>query len=137
MKAETAENRRDQGGVWRRAGRVWALAGIAAAVLFAGGMRAQSAPSGGPAVPSECPQSATHLQPPVQASPTPGPIIEITPDSTTSVPPPSGGQAGEQHAPLTKEQAKDLFKSVDEILAFVSKDTDLADPEQQHQAGNF
>ncbi len=30
-----------------------------------------------------------------------------------------------KHAPLTKEQAKELFKSVDEILQFVSADTDL------------
>jgi hypothetical protein len=31
----------------------------------------------------------------------------------------------ESHAPLTKEQAKELFKSVDEILKFVSADTGL------------
>ena len=31
----------------------------------------------------------------------------------------------QQHAPLTKDQAKELFRSVDEILAFVSTDTKL------------
>jgi len=30
-----------------------------------------------------------------------------------------------QHAPLTKDQAKELFKSVDDILSFASKDTGL------------
>jgi hypothetical protein len=34
------------------------------------------------------------------------------------------GQAGDQ-APITKEQAKELFRSVDEILSFVSSDTKL------------
>ena len=33
--------------------------------------------------------------------------------------------ATETHAPMTKEQAKELFRSVDEILNFVSKDTKL------------
>jgi hypothetical protein len=41
------------------------------------------------------------------------------------VSPPSGNQAAQSHAPLTKEQAKELFSSVDDILQFVSKDTDL------------
>lgn len=39
--------------------------------------------------------------------------------------PPSGSQATQPHAPLTKDQAKELFKSVDEILDFASKDTGL------------
>ena len=34
-----------------------------------------------------------------------------------------GGE--EKHAPLTKDQAKELFRSVDEILSFVSTDTKL------------
>ena len=34
-------------------------------------------------------------------------------------------QDEESHGPLTKDQAKELFKSVDEILKFVSADTDL------------
>ena len=36
-----------------------------------------------------------------------------------------GAGATATHAPLTKEQAKELFRSVDEILTFVSKDTKL------------
>jgi len=38
-------------------------------------------------------------------------------------PPASQGEA--EHKPLTKEQAKELFRSVDEILSFVSADTKL------------
>ena len=38
---------------------------------------------------------------------------------------PTGTQGAAAHAPLTKAQAKDLFRSVDEILAFVSTDTKL------------
>jgi hypothetical protein len=45
------------------------------------------------------------------------------------LPPPATGNNSSPdqatHAPLTKEQAKDLFRSVDEILSFVSSDTDL------------
>ena len=37
--------------------------------------------------------------------------------------PPAPDEA--DHAPLTKDQAKELFRSVDEILSFASKDTDL------------
>ena len=42
--------------------------------------------------------------------------------------PPSPDQAQKQEkpqAPMTKEQAKELFRSVDEILSFVSSDTKL------------
>jgi hypothetical protein len=35
------------------------------------------------------------------------------------------GQSDAPHAPITKDQAKELFRSVDEILAFASKDTNL------------
>jgi hypothetical protein len=38
---------------------------------------------------------------------------------------PSSTQAGAAHTPLTKNQAKELFRSVDEILDFASKDTNL------------
>src|ERR1035438_2985333 len=37
--------------------------------------------------------------------------------------PPAQGEG--THPPLTKDQAKELFRSVDEILQFVSKDADL------------
>jgi hypothetical protein len=40
-------------------------------------------------------------------------------------PPPKAGQSDAPHAPLTKAQAKELFRSVDDILSFASKDTDL------------
>jgi hypothetical protein len=46
-----------------------------------------------------------------------------------SVPPaPATGDSAQSeatHPPLTKDQAKELFRSVDEILSFVSSDTDL------------
>ena len=42
-----------------------------------------------------------------------------------SVPPPGAAQSDATHPPLTKEQAKELFRSVDDILSFVSKDTNL------------
>ncbi len=38
---------------------------------------------------------------------------------------PPAGQSEKEHAPLTKDQAKELFRSVDEILTFVSEDTKL------------
>jgi hypothetical protein len=34
-------------------------------------------------------------------------------------------QSDEAHAPLTKDQAKELFRSVDDILSFASTDTGL------------
>lgn len=38
---------------------------------------------------------------------------------------PTAAQGEVEHKPLTKEQAKELFRSVDEILSFVSADTKL------------
>ena len=38
---------------------------------------------------------------------------------------PTASQGEAEHKPLTKEQAKELFRSVDEILSFVSADTKL------------
>jgi hypothetical protein len=49
-------------------------------------------------------------------------------DAQTPVPtgkPPGDGNSGTPHAPLTKQQADELFRSVDEILNFVSSDTRL------------
>src|SRR5258708_13855542 len=45
---------------------------------------------------------------------------QITPPNTGQTPPESAAQA-----PMTKEQAKELFRSVDEILSFASSDTNL------------
>ncbi|MDP9051800.1 MAG: hypothetical protein M3O31_13940 [Acidobacteriota bacterium] len=39
--------------------------------------------------------------------------------------PPQAAKPDAPHAPLTKDQAKELFRSVDEILSFASKDTNL------------
>jgi len=49
-----------------------------------------------------------------QSAPTPG----------AGAPPPAA-QSDATHPPLTKEQAKELFRSVDDILSFVSTDTKL------------
>ncbi len=76
------------------------LAALALAAIFNCQTRAQSAPAPVPGV-----------QQPAQIAP---PGTETPPE-----------KSGAQHAPLTKAQANELFKSVDDILAFVSKDTDL------------
>ena len=43
----------------------------------------------------------------------------------TAPPAAKPSQGDEAHAPLTKDQAKELFRSVDDILSFASKDTNL------------
>jgi hypothetical protein len=55
----------------------------------------------------------------VQSAPPPAPGAPATPIA------PATGQAEAPHPPLTKEQAKELFRSVDDILSFVSTDTKL------------
>jgi hypothetical protein len=55
-------------------------------------------------------------------------ITTILPAQTQTPQPSAAAPAAakaEQHAPLSKDQAKELFGSVDEILSFASKDTDL------------
>jgi len=58
------------------------------------------------------------------------PANASTPAASASVSPVRVGahksaQHDSPHAPLTKDQAKELFRSVDDILSFVSKDTNL------------
>ena len=48
-----------------------------------------------------------------------------TPQPPPIPPTPPAAKNNEAHTPLTKEQAKELFRSVDEILSFVSEDTKL------------
>ena len=48
-----------------------------------------------------------------------------TPQPPPVPPVPPAAKSDEAHTPLTKEQAKELFRSVDEILSFVSEDTKL------------
>ncbi|HXE09665.1 MAG TPA: hypothetical protein VN612_17305 [Acidobacteriaceae bacterium] len=93
--------------------------------LQAASAGAQTAPSAGSRQPppSGVPPSGTY-QPPVQTSPQGPQTITIGPDGKETTPPGST-DAAKEHKPLTKDQAKELFKSVDDILAFVSKDTDL------------
>ena len=91
--------REERCGRWGSKGAA-GLAAIALAIVFACQMRAQSAPS-----------PASGAQQPAQIAP---PGTETPPEKSDA-----------QHAPLTKAQANELFKSVDDILAFVSKDTDL------------
>ena len=74
------------------------LAGVALAAMAGREMRAQSVPpaAGGPPSTASAPSTGKTPQ-----------------------------DADAPHAPLTKEQGKELFRSVDDILAFVSRDTDL------------
>jgi hypothetical protein len=60
----------------------------------------------------------------------PPPAVSAPPPASPSAPQNGTGSAktnqGEaNHPPLTKDQAKELFRSVDDILSFASKDTDL------------
>jgi hypothetical protein len=57
--------------------------------------------------------------PAASAPPAVTPAAPVAPNSSKAAP------ADDPHAPLTKDQAKELFRSVDEILTFASKDTDL------------
>ena len=53
-------------------------------------------------------------------------LCAVTHAQTPSGPPPQTGEnSNKPHAPLTKDQATELFRSVDEILNFVSTDTKL------------
>jgi hypothetical protein len=61
-------------------------------------------------------QRRTAAAPPANAS---APLV------LQDIPAAKSSAQDENHAPLTKEQAKELFRSVDEILAFASADTDL------------
>jgi hypothetical protein len=66
-------------------------------------------------------QARTQAAPPVAAS---APAVStITPAAAPGGVPVAKSEAA--HAPLTKEQAKELFRSVDEILQFASTDTKL------------
>ena len=83
---------------------------------------AQTAPSSGTQPSPNSPQQPGNYQPPVQI--TPSQTITIGPDGK-EMPAPNNSAAQKDRKPLTKDQAKELFKSVDDILQFVSKDTDL------------
>jgi hypothetical protein len=93
-----------------------ALAGVVLASVIGCQMRAQAtAPP--PVTP---PPPAVSAPPP--ASPR-APTSPIAPQAETGSAKTDQGEA--THPPLTKDQAKELFRSVDDILAFASKDTDL------------
>ena len=67
-----------------------------------------------------CHSQAPVVPPPAATAP-PGPK-SLTPAVLAAS---QAAQSAATHPPLTKDQAKELFRSVDEILAFVSKDTNL------------
>ncbi|HWG17410.1 MAG TPA: hypothetical protein VN678_06075 [Acidobacteriaceae bacterium] len=101
------------------------IAAVIVGGLLAASASAQTAPSNGtPQQPVKGASQPGTYQPPVQISPQGPQTITIGPDGQER-PQASGSDAAKEHKPLTKDQAKELFKSVDEILAFVSKDTDL------------
>jgi len=86
-------------------------------LLSAGATLAQTPAPQSPNQPAAPSQPQTPQSP--NATPAPG---------ATQSQPPANGQAGDQsqaETHITKEQAKDLFRSVDEILQFVSQDTGL------------
>lgn len=98
-----------------------ALAGALFALLLTTALWSQSAPAQ-PQTPSQPQQPATPVQPPA-AQPVPGTgaaIQDQQPDNSQSQ-----QDQPEPEGHITKQQAKDLFRSVDEILGFVSGDTGL------------
>jgi hypothetical protein len=62
-----------------------------------------------------------------RAQTVPVPAASTAPPAPSSSPKEQGADhaAEATHPPLTKDQAKELFRSVDDILSFASKDTDL------------
>jgi len=86
-------------------------------VLLLGIATAQTAPQ--PTEPKEVPGAGVAVQDQPQSPPSP----QAQPHSPQTSP----SQAAESEAskPITKAQAKELFRSVDEILQFVSQDTGL------------
>ena len=95
------------------------VAAVVVGLLLPAGIHAQAKPSGGTQN-----QQSPNYQPPVQISPKGPQTIVIGPDGKEA-PPPNNSEAAKEHKPLTKDQARELFKSVDDILQFVSKDTGL------------
>jgi len=123
-----------------------ALAAVLAIVLLTGSLWSQAAQPQSPATPqaSSSPQAPNQPQAPAQpnqpaASAQPAAPQQPNTPGTTEVPgagvsvqnqPPGAqtSQAPEQPEPetrITKAQAKELFRSVDDILRFASQDTDL------------
>jgi hypothetical protein len=125
VRAEGAETRQGAGRVNQSATHALVIAAVVVGCLLAASAGAQTAPSNGsPQQPANGTSQPGTYQPPVQISPQGPQTITIGPDGKETSQP-SGSDAAKEHKPLTKDQAKELFKSVDEILAFVSKDTDL------------
>jgi hypothetical protein len=79
--------------------------------------RTQTAPPVAASAPAAVPSTAAAVPNTAKAAPSAPPVVPGAPSSAA--------QSEETHAPLTKAQAKELFRSVDEILAFVSTDTKL------------
>ena len=125
MRAEGAKTRQGVGRVNQPATHALVIAAVVIGGLLASSASAQTAPSNAsPQQPANGASQPGTYQPPVQISPQGPQTITIGPDGKESSRP-SATDAAKEHKPLTKDQAKELFKSVDEILAFVSKDTDL------------
>jgi hypothetical protein len=78
------------------------------------------------ATPSQPAAAQTSSQPPSHSGATqvPGPGVAVQNQQQGSTPSPSAGQP-EPQTRITKAQAKELFRSVDEILDFASHDTGL------------
>jgi hypothetical protein len=92
-------------------------------LLLSGSLWSQSPPQQPqqPATPSQ-PQTMQQPRSPAQSAPGNGPALQ-TPDNAQA--PQADDNQPQPETHITKRQAKELFRSVDEILGFVSGDTGL------------
>jgi hypothetical protein len=109
---QTRDGMEEGGRDWWAKGAV-VLAAVAVTAMLGCQTRAASAPPANASAPA------------IGLTVTPGavPPSAAAPKLVVSPPPAAPDEAN--HPPLTRDQAKELFRSVDEILSFASKDTDL------------
>jgi hypothetical protein len=96
-----------------------------AAVLFAMGLFAIGLGEQAARAQEDSPGSSGTTQTVRPGAPSASPSAAGAAQSKAAGPAQSNADDSATHSPLTKEQAKQLFQKVDEILSFVSKDTDL------------
>jgi hypothetical protein len=97
------------------------LTGVAFAAMLGCAKRAQTAPPVG----ANAPLVLQDIPPAPESSPDAQKTQAGAVAAQAGKSAPQGTQGEAAHAPLTKEQAKELFRSVDDILSFASTDTKL------------